>query len=190
MNNISIHLESCFWPLDKLTSLNTCFSFLFVRGCSPLWSALDWWWPIWPMVSSPPSSGLSSCPSCGWWVDFFFCVFVLLICVKCTYSLFHLTGTINSLMCFFVFFSCAEQIRVFTNTFTLTPYNGAEALVCCHTVLILKEKVFKDLYLYSEWIINMKSCSGLSFTALAVSSKVRVSGSEGKVSQFNIRTWN
>ena len=78
MNNISIHLESCFWPLDKLTSLNTCFSFLFVRGCSPLWSALDWWWPIWPMVSSPPSSGLSSCPSCGWWVDFFsVCLFYL-----------------------------------------------------------------------------------------------------------------
>lgn len=28
-----------------------------------------------------------------------------------------------------VFSNCAKQIRIFTNTFTLTPYNGAEALV-------------------------------------------------------------
>lgn len=34
--------------------------------------------------------------------------------------------------------------------------------VCRQPMLILKEKVFKDLYLYSEWIINMKSCSDLS----------------------------
>lgn len=29
------------------------------------------------------------------------------------------------------FLFCAKQFRFFINTFTLTPYNGAEALVCC-----------------------------------------------------------
>lgn len=32
-----------------------------------------------------------------------------------------------------------KQIRIFTNTFTLTPYNGAEALVCVMCSLFLSD---------------------------------------------------
>lgn len=37
--------------------------------------------------------------------------------------------TLISALFLFSFF-LSDQIRIFTNTFTLTPYNGAEALVC------------------------------------------------------------
>lgn len=51
------------------------------------------------------------------------------------------------------FSSCAEQIRIFTNTFTLTPYNGAEALVCFLPVSLLP---------YKHRCININFCSGFS----------------------------
>jgi len=97
-------------------------SSLCVRGCSPPLYVQDWWWPIWPMVFSPPSSGPSSCPSCGWWVRPSLYSSLLEVCM-------------NSIMLFWYICFCAEQIRIVTNTFTLTPYNGAEALVRCRPVL-------------------------------------------------------
>lgn len=52
-------------------------------------------------------------------------LFILLISIKDDWSYYD------------IFSFCGEQIRIFTNTFTLTPYNGAEALVCCRHVLLL-----------------------------------------------------
>lgn len=54
----------------------------------------------------------------------------------------HLCFYIVGVECVLHFFETyflfwAKQIRFFTNTFTLTPYNGAEALVCCQPLLLL-----------------------------------------------------
>lgn len=72
-----------------------------------------------------------------------------------------------------------QQIRFFTNTFTLTPYNGAEALVRC------QRRCYENTS-----AVNEPSSLCFLFTALAVSSKTGGSGSKSKVSQFDIRTRN
>lgn len=108
------------WPdIRRINNITAICCPLCHRVCTPLWSVRDWWWLIWLTASFPPFSGLSLCPLCIWWVvaTWLHVEYLRVLWPTCVLSL---------------------QIRVFTNTFTLTPYNGAEALVHYQDHLFLK----------------------------------------------------
>lgn len=128
---------------------------LLSRACIPLSLALVLWWLAWPMASCPPSqpfSGPCLCLSFGLWVHMWPNRLILETVNDCLCAVGGVKRKTETMSLSLLW----SQIRILTNTFTLTPYNGAEALVG-KPFIIISIHTLVDMY---SWMLLAPGSSG------------------------------